>query len=256
MKHSPTIEQPPYPSGSEGIPGSLTAEVSFFQGSEGLGQTEQLPEVRDTLDMTPPAAIAPPMTSEEITQRWGQLQGGWQRLKGALSGAVGRARSTLKEEEYDPAKHNRTVQNQLYKHLGEAPVRGFLGQHDNRYNRYAAGKVGVAERSREIAAEALVAPPMVVACLGIAALRGFANLAVRKAEPGSPLAVLATEGAEGRERKLAKSQQQAKRAAERRHAPTNARERLAAVKMRLDREKNPSPTPEELRQMYLSKKAA
>jgi hypothetical protein len=180
------------------------------------------------------------MTSEQIAARWGQLQGGWQRFKGVVGGVVGRVRAAAKKEAYDPAVHNRAVQNQLYKHLGKAPVKSFLAENDPRYARYTAGTIGVAERTRELAAEAATAIPYVVALAGVVAIRGFNNLALTKAEADSPLAISAREGAAKRDRKNNQPDAWKKHAARvnRIHEqPRNARERSAAVGHQLNQQK-------------------
>ncbi len=160
-------------------------------------RTERLTQPQE---MLPPPLEAAPLTSEDITSRWGALQGRWQKFKGAVSGVVGRLRATLNGEEYDAGKHNRTVQNALYSHLGKAPVRQYLANNDPRYNDYANQKLSFTDKTRE-AAIGVALSPLLLASVGVVAFRGFFNMAVRKAEAGSPLAHLANEGAEARQRK-------------------------------------------------------
>lgn len=211
--------------------------------------TEHLPYEVESLgiptETIPLEAVALPITSEEITARWGQLRGGWQRFRGMVSGAVGRARAASQNEVYDPARHNRTVQNQLYKHVAELPVRNFLAANDHRYARYAVGTVGAAERTRELTAEALGAPLYLVAAVGLTAWRGFANRTLQNAAPDSPLALVAREGARSRAYHQEVTWHKRNQcAADALLTPVTARQRAAAVQHHINQV--PPPTPDEL----------
>jgi hypothetical protein len=104
------------------------------------------------------------------------------RLLGRLT--LARTRAAMRGEEYDPAVHNRTVQNNLYRHaVSDERVESHLQTHDPRFNRYAEGKIGRAEVIRRVPGDIVAAMIGVVAIVGIAPI----HYAAKAAEAGSPL---------------------------------------------------------------------
>jgi len=134
-----------------------------------------------------------PQTAEDFAQRWGQVQGRWQRIKAATVGAVaGRVRAFRRGESYDATKHNRVVQNEMYRGIGSVAVsdevRSHLMQHDaKRFATYASGKITTGEKIRATLRDLAAIGPII----GTAAIMGAGRLLDRKSESGSVGAVLA-----------------------------------------------------------------
>jgi|GEM_PF-2172731 len=138
-----------------------------------------------------------PQTTEDFAQRWGQVQGRWQRIKAATVGAVaGRVRAFSRSESYDATKHNRVVQNEMYKSVGSiavgAEIRSHLMQHDaKRFETYSSGKTTTGEKIRATVRDLAALGPVI----GVAAIMGAGRLLGGKSEQGSVGAELA-EGVE------------------------------------------------------------
>jgi hypothetical protein len=227
----------------------LPASPTTYEQPLELAESTIFPETEQTVQeaSVPPNPIEAdviPQTDQEITERWGKLQSRWQRLKGVASGAVGRVKAAFNREAYDPAKHNRTVQNQLYKHLDKAGVDDLLAAKDNRYQRYAEGKLGKAESARETAALSAAIVPMAV---GLLAWRGVSNLLKNSAATRDIWNAVEREGGSSGWRGEAEAAAKRKRAQER--GPRSANQRATEVYYREKRKKNPGPSAEELAKM-------
>lgn len=128
-----------------------------------------------------------PQTDEDFAARWGQMEGTWAKIKAGVGAAAGRVRAFRKGEEYDATKHNRVVQNEMYKDIGDVAVREHLFAHDTkRFDRYATGK----RRHVEIAGAALREAGLIGAFIGMSAIYGAGRLLEEVTAPGSSASVL------------------------------------------------------------------
>jgi hypothetical protein len=162
---------------------------------------------------------SPPQTPTAFSQRWGRLQGTWQRVKAGTYGATaGRLRALKRGEAYDATKHNRVVQNEMYKSIGDLAVREHLFAYDpKRFNRYASHQLTRGESLRQNLEEIGSLVPIV----GVLALRGAGKLLLRNSKlesVGSYVGLAAAESADKALSSLKKSSKNAAAAHERKRA--------------------------------------
>lgn len=196
----PTIEQLPP---AVPLPEQPVAAESNYLGPQNNLLTDVAKPLAEEYYTAPETFYAdsplekPPDTPTAFSQRWGQLQGTWQRTKAAVYGAtVGRLRARNRGEAYDATKHNRVVQNEMYQSIGDLAVREHLFAHDTkRFNRYASHKLTRGESLRQNLEEFGALVPIV----GVLALRGAGKLLLRNSKlesVGSYVGLAAAESAD------------------------------------------------------------
>lgn len=222
----PTIEQLPP---AVPLPEQPVAAESDYLGPRNNLSTDVAKPLAEEYYTAPETFYAdnplekPPDTPTAFSQRWGQLQGTWQRVKAGVHGAtVGRLRALKRGEAYDATKHNRVVQNEMYQSIGDLAVREHLFAHDTkRFNRYASHKLTRGEYLRQNLEEMGSLVPIV----GVLALRGAGKLLLRNSKlesVGSYVGLAAAESADKALSSLKKSSKHVTAAHARKRAVSQA----------------------------------